>query len=85
MGEGFVEVALDFLDGAGADAPLFDQLVDPGIAKADHGELRRHKKGIRRHQQDHQNDPEEDQGDHGLGFYFNSLNDCLRDTGLSLQ
>src|ERR1041385_2704305 len=68
-GKEFVEVLLNFADGTGADAALVDQLLDASIAHADHGKFRGNEKGVRCHQKNHQNDPKEDQGDHGLQSY----------------
>ena len=48
---------LDLADGTGADAALLDQLLDPCVTDADHGELRGNEKGVRCHKKNHQDDP----------------------------
>src|ERR1041385_4750615 len=68
-GKKFVEMLLDFADGTGANAALVYKLLDARIADADHGKFRGNEKGVRCHQKNHQNDPKEDQGDHGLQSY----------------
>ena len=68
-GKEFVEMLLDLADSTGADAALLDQLLDARITDADHGELRGNEKCVRCHQKYHQDDPKQDQGDHGLQSY----------------
>jgi hypothetical protein len=60
---------LNLADSTSADPALLDQLLDARIANADHGEFRGNEKGVRCHKKNHQDDPQEDQGDHGLQSY----------------
>ena len=64
-----VEMLLDLADSTSADTTLLDQLLDARIADADHGEFRSNEKGVRCHKKNHQDDPQKDQGDHGLQSY----------------
>ena len=65
----FVEVLLNFADSTCADSALLNQLLDACVANADHGEFRGNEKGVSCHKENHQDDPEQDQSDHGLQSY----------------
>lgn len=56
-GQKFVKPLLDLADSARANAALLNQLLDPRITNADHGEFRGNEKGVRCHKENHQDDP----------------------------
>ena len=60
----FVEVLMEALDDAGADAAGCDELLNSGVADADQGELRSGEKRICRHQEKDQKHAEQHKGDH---------------------
>ena len=61
----FVEVAVQFLDDAGADAAGFDELLDAGFADAHQGEFGRGKERVGCDQEQDQKHPEQHEGNHG--------------------
>ena len=61
----FVEMLVQALDDARADASRRDELLDAGIAHAHQGEFGCREEGIGRHQEQDQKDPEQHKGDHG--------------------
>ena len=61
----FVQVAVQLLHDAGANAPARDQLLDAGIAHADQGELRGSKECVGRHQEQDEKHPQQHVGNHG--------------------
>ena len=61
----FVEMLVQALDDARADASSLNELLDAGIAHADQGEFGCREEGIGRHQEKDQKDPEQHKGDHG--------------------
>jgi hypothetical protein len=62
-------VFVESLDGAGADAMGFDELLDARVADADQCEFRGHEKGIGRHQQHDGKHPHQDVSGHWGKFY----------------
>ena len=60
----FIQVAVQFLDDAGADAAGVDELLDPGLADADQRKLRGRKESVGRHQQQDQKYPQQHKSDH---------------------
>ncbi len=60
----FVEMLMEALDDAGADAAGVDELLDAGVADADQGELRSREERIGRHQEKDQEHAEQHEGDH---------------------
>ena len=61
----FVEIAVEFLDGAGADAMGLNELLNASVADAHQGELRRREERVGCHQQQNQEHPKQHVGDHG--------------------
>ena len=61
----FVEVLVEALHDARADASRCNELLDAGIAHAHQGEFGCREEGIGRHQEKDQKDPEQHKGDHG--------------------
>ena len=61
----FVEMLVEALDDARADASGLDELLDAGIAHAHQGEFGGREEGIGCHQEQDQKDPEQHKGDHG--------------------
>ena len=61
----FVEVLVQALDDARADASGFDELLDARVAHADQGEFRGREERIGCHQQKDHKDPEQHKSDHG--------------------
>src|SRR6202451_390448 len=61
----FVEVSVQLLDNAGADAPGFDQLLNAGFANADQGEFGRGKERVGCDQEQNQKHPDQHKCDHG--------------------
>ena len=61
----FVEVLVQALHDARANASRCDELLDAGIAHAHQGEFGCREEGIGRHQEKDQKDPEQHKGDHG--------------------
>ncbi len=61
----FVEVAVQFLDNAGADTAGFNELLDAGLADAHQGEFGRGKEGVGCDQEQDQEHPDQHKGDHG--------------------
>ena len=59
-----VELLMQLLDGARADAVRRNQLLQPGFAHADQGELGGHKERVGRDQQDHRHDAQHHEGNH---------------------
>src|SRR5580692_1860058 len=60
-----VEIRMQPLDHAGADASGADELLNAGIADADQGKFRSGEEGIGCHQEKDQKDPEQHVSDHG--------------------
>ncbi len=60
----FIEMLMQALHGARADAAGLDELLDSGIAHADQGELRGCEKRVRCHQEEDQEHAEQHEGDH---------------------
>ncbi len=60
----FVEVLVEALDDAGADASGVDELLDAGIADADEGKFGGGEERIGCYQEKDQKDPEQHIGDH---------------------
>ena len=63
-GDEVVELLMELLDGARADAVRSQQLLEPGLADADHGEFGGDKKCVRCDQQDHCHDPQHNESNH---------------------
>ena len=60
----FIEMLMQALHDAGADASGLDELLDAGIAHADQGEFRGREKRVRCHQEKDQEHAEQHEGDH---------------------
>ena len=60
-----VEIAVQFLDNAGADAAGFDELLDAGLAHADQGEFGRGKERVGCDQEQDEEHPQQHKGKHG--------------------
>ena len=61
----FVQIAVQLLHDAGADAPGRDQLLNTGITHADQGELRGSEESVGRHQEQDEEHPQQHVGNHG--------------------
>ncbi|SPF44107.1 hypothetical protein SBA1_510044 [Candidatus Sulfotelmatobacter kueseliae] len=61
----FVEMLMEALHDAGADASGLDKLLDTRVADADQGEFGGGEERIGCHQEQDQQDPEQHKGDHG--------------------
>jgi hypothetical protein len=60
----FIEMLMEALHDAGADAARFDELLNSGVANADQGELRCREKRICGHQEKDQQHAKQHEGDH---------------------
>jgi len=60
-----IEIAVQFLDNAGADAPGLDELLDAGFANAYQGEFGRGKERVGCDQEQDQKHPDQHESDHG--------------------
>ncbi len=63
-GNELVELLVELLDRAGADAVGGNELLQPGFADADQGEFRGHKKCVCRDEQNDRHDPQHNEGNH---------------------
>jgi hypothetical protein len=62
----FIEIAVQFLDDAGADSSGLDELLDAGFANAYQGEFGRGKERVGCDQEQDQKHPDQHKSDHGL-------------------
>ena len=66
--ENMIELLMEFLDGAGADAMSGNHLLDARLAHAHQGKFSGDEERVRRNQQDHRYDAEDDKGNHPVGI-----------------
>ena len=65
--ENVIELLMELLDGAGADALSRNHLLDARLAHAHQGKFGGDEERVRRNQQDHRYDAEDDKGNHPVG------------------
>jgi hypothetical protein len=64
----FVEMLMQALDDAGAEAAGRDKLLNASLANADQGKLGSSEERVRRYQEKDQQHPEQHKGDHGCAI-----------------
>ena len=66
--EDMIELLMEFLDGARADAMRGDHLLQPRFAHADQSEFSGHEERVCRDEQDHRYDAQHDESNHRKNF-----------------